>query len=35
MKAPGVDHHISKSEFEKNPSTYFKDLHKEAEISSM
>ncbi|CAN1127505.1 hypothetical protein LINPERPRIM_LOCUS29670 [Linum perenne] len=28
MKAHGADDHISRDEFEKNPSTYFKDLHK-------
>ncbi|CAI0390511.1 unnamed protein product [Linum tenue] len=28
MKAPGADHHISRAEFEKNPSAYFQNLHK-------
>ncbi|CAN1838749.1 hypothetical protein LINPERHAP1_LOCUS35542 [Linum perenne] len=28
MKAPGADGQISRAEFEKNPSGYFKDLHK-------
>ncbi|CAN0881658.1 hypothetical protein LINGRAHAP2_LOCUS14362 [Linum grandiflorum] len=27
MKAHGANHQISRSEFEKNPSGYFKDLH--------